>query len=262
MVDYFITEDRDIRLKAKILKISNRVLNVKQAIDFFRDNSAFKMTSGVHAEKLTFCFYNDGDYWKVGERGRETLFKRMSGFKFISFLLHNPNMPLSALAVYNSENNLTGIIADEMAYHEGLQIDDDILRSIKTDEKISPHKIKYEIERLKEKLGSGDYANPEEALKIKQDIDQLKNMIIDNSHKQKPRVSLKRIPRDHKSQGEKARVNVTKGIHSALQRIYKSNPHLGLYLNKSTVKTGDTFCYVPVVGQEPMWILKKQTLLK
>ena len=212
--------------------------------------------------RATIKFYQSGDFWIIGEKGHETQFKEVKGFKFISFLLQYPNKQLTALSVYNAGKKLAQFVADGMAFEEDLNIDDDILKSIKEDGKISATKVLNEIERLKKRLASNDFDNPEEAMTIKQDIGYLEKMIIYNSRKKGLKVSLKKTARDHKSQGEKARVNVTKRIHSALEKIHEKLPNLGLYLNTSTIRTGDTFCYAPVIGKEPIWILKKSPTLK
>ena len=57
-------------------------------------------------------------------------------------------------------------------------------------------------------------------------------------------MGLARRDRKAASASEQARINVTKAIRSALSRIRKNGPALGLHLDR-TIRTG-TFCsYVP-----------------
>jgi hypothetical protein len=62
--------------------------------------------------------------------------------------------------------------------------------------------------------------------------------------------------RDRKtgSDAERARVNVTRAIRTALRRITEHDPALGRSLG-SAIRTG-TFCvYEPMPGDEPVWDL-------
>jgi DNA-binding NtrC family response regulator len=205
----------------------------------------------------TIKFYQSGDYWIIGGMGSEATFKDMKGFQFISFLLKHPNVQLAAIDVYNTGKRPAAITSEAMAFQNDFKPFDDILRPIEKGGGLSLKKILNEIERLKEKIESDDYNNPEECVNIKQEIDYLENLIKHKPNKKEHSIVLKKAIRDHKSQSELARVNVTKRIHAALNKILSTNPNLGLYLNKSTIKTGDSFYYSPVVGKEPIWILHK-----
>jgi hypothetical protein len=62
--------------------------------------------------------------------------------------------------------------------------------------------------------------------------------------------------RDRKSgsDAERARVNVTRAIRTALKRVSEHDPVLGRQLGAS-IRTG-TFCvYVPPPGEQPVWDL-------
>jgi DNA-binding NtrC family response regulator len=223
--------------------------------------SRHKIKAIKHTEysenSTTIKFYQSGDYWIIGAMGSEATFKDLKGFHFISFLLQYPNIQLTAIDVFNTGKRPAGFVTKETAFQEGFKPYDDILRPIKKDRGLSLEKILDEIERLKEKIESGDYDNPEEYVNIKQNIDYLENLIKHNPNKKERSIVLKKTIRDHKSESELSRVNVTKRIYAALNKILSINPKLGLYLNKSTIKTGDSFSYSPVVGKEPIWILHK-----
>lgn len=67
-------------------------------------------------------------------------------------------------------------------------------------------------------------------------------------------VGLRGRDRKAGSDAERARVNVTRAIRTALKRISEHDPTLGRSLGVA-VKTG-TFCvYDPPPGNEPVWDL-------
>jgi two-component system, NtrC family, response regulator len=208
-------------------------------------------------DRVTINFYQSGEYWTIGEKGNETLIKEKKGFSFISLLLKYPNKPIRSYVLFNMAKCLPGFVAANKALEKELNTSSDIIKPLVEEGKLSPKKILDEIERLNQKLDSDDYDNQEEALTIKEDIDFLKNMITYKTTKKGQIPILKRASRDHKSQSELVRINVYKRIDLALEKIHEKLPSLALYLNNSTIKTGDTCCYAPVLGQEPTWILKK-----
>jgi len=250
VADVFITDDREIHRKAKHLEISDRVLTVKKATKFLKNNHNAKTLLSTHASKPTIYFFNNGDYWKIGEKGRETLFKEISGFRYISFLLSYPNAFFTALEVYFEGKSPAEFFEAEVAFSDDLGIKNDVLNLVTDGDRISYGKVKELISFLEKTLKTGNFGGIEEAIAIEEKIKEL-NTILKN-----------RNQRDHRSEAEKARVNVTRRIHAALKKIIKNVPSLGLYLNKSTIKTGDRFCHIPVVGQEPEWILYKYPSLK
>ena len=210
----------------------------------------------------TINFYQSGDYWIIGGMESEATFKDLKGFHFISFLLQYPNIQLAAIDVYNTGKRPADLTTEAIAFQNNFRPFDDILRLKEKDGGLSLKKVLDEIERLKEKIESDDYDNIEEYVIIKQDIDYLENLIKHKPNEKERSIVLKKTIRDHKSESELARVNVTKRIHAALNKILLTNPKLGLYLNKSTIKTGDSFSYSPVVGKEPIWVLHKSPASK
>ena len=244
VADVFITNDRGIHGIAKTLKISDRVITVRNATEFLRNRYNVQVASATNALKPTICFFDNGDFWEIGEKGRETHFEKIKGFRFISILLQNPNIFFTALDLDQADKPLPEFIADEEALSNDLSITHDVLKLVTEKGRISHKKVEKLISQYQKILDTDDVANEEEASEVEQTIKMLSE-------------SLKfKMPRDHKSQAEKARVNVYKRIDLALKKIHEEAPALGLYLNKSTIRTGDNYCYMPVVGQEPDWIFE------
>lgn len=241
----FITNDRGIHGIAKTLKISDRVITVRNASEFLRNRYNMEGASATNALKPTICFFDNGDFWEIGEKGRETHFKIIKGLRFISILLQNPNIFFTALDLDQADKPLSEFIADEEALSNDLSITHDVLKLVTEKGRISHEKVEKLISQYQKILDTGDVANEEEASEVEQTI-----KILSESLKFK-------MPRDHKSQAEKARVNVTRRIHAALKKINEKVPTLELYLNKSTIRTGDNFYYMPVVGQKPDWTFEK-----
>ena len=52
-------------------------------------------------DKPTFDFYEDTDFWSVGEHGKEKHLKKLDGFGYIHFLLHYPNESFNPKFVYH-----------------------------------------------------------------------------------------------------------------------------------------------------------------
>ncbi len=233
--DYLITEDRDIHRKSKKIKISDRVFGLKEALNYFQKQPDVQDTSPIHAAKPTFCFFKSGDIWHIGASSMSKNFTNTKGLEFIHFLLKNPNRYFSPNLVYNMDQ--TSIMYSEHMKNE---------TGIK---KLNSHELK-EREILKNKyqktLEDGDYEIAEDAVWLKKEIRRL-NMEI-----------KKKVERDSRSIHEKCRVNVYRRIDSALKKIHKFLPEMESFLNKTTIKTGDSICYSPIEHAQPIWILREE----
>jgi two-component system NtrC family response regulator len=192
-------------------------------------------------DKPTFYFYEDADFWSVGERGKEKHLKKLDGFGYIHFLLLYPNESFNPKFVYHKGVSMIqkeGLVTlDKLANYDALAF-------TKLDEK-TRKAYSLRIEELEAKLKSQDFNDPHEALEDKDEIERLTYTL------------KKKVIRDPKSPQEKARVNTTKKIKEVLKRIHEAIPEMKQYLNKSTIKTGDSLSYSPLPDQTPNWILQR-----
>lgn len=241
-VDYLITEDKDIHLKSKLLKIADQILTVEKAIDLLDTDQTFGSTkrSTSRHPNPEYSFYKNGDFWLIGEKGNERQLKDLKGFRFISFLLQYPNQYFSPSEVFGEGKDQN---VDTANNRDGLKITGDILKLRNKGSHISKAKIKSIAKSIETKIEENDYDDSDDLTKAKKQLKILNEYL-------RPRGQ-----RDYKSESEKARVNVIRRIKLALERIYHMAPELALYLNDSTIKSGDSFSYSPILGQEPTWIL-------
>jgi hypothetical protein len=253
-VDFFLTEDSDIIEKASLLNISNRIMNLKDASVFFK--KALKERKNKDDGKPVLCFYKQGTKWYIGEKGKESIFDGLKGFEFIHYLLGYPYKDLPAMTVYNlgkvsGNQDHRGEISSEEKDSHGLHKEAPIFNKRITikDKEL----IKLKIDQLRGEIDSNA---------IDSDNPTFEDVVIENEKRNKTIEKLKKLlneksGRDYKSESAKARVNVTRLIKSSLLKIHedKSISSIPRYLNESTIKTGDTCIYKPLVNDTPTWIL-------
>lgn len=256
-VDYLVTDDRRMRSDAKLVGLTEIVLTVKRATDLMREIGP--RTSGGMP---TLCFYNIGDYWVMGEKGHEMHLEAMDGFDYIWYLLKYADAsqdqePVTAIDLFNRFKQPGDFEPKKGVQAQNLDGREDILKLGGGDRAISAEDVEEAIKLLKAKMEHESYDGPEDLLKIKNGIAELQKLLVKKTRKG-ARIRLRKPPRDHRSQSELARVNLTNRIRDALNKIVeKEVPLLPLYLNRSTIKGGDHFRYVPAVGHRPNWILDR-----
>ena len=249
-VDLFLTEDVDIIEKAEQLNISSRVMNLKAASNFFKKRLEESKTKDSNVP--VFSFFKKGNDWYIGEKGNEVRFNDMNGFAYIHYLLGYVNQNMPAVTIYNLGK---------------VSVEKDYLREISQKERIDLH-LHLDAPIFNKRLSAKD----KEFLQLS--IDQLKKGIddddndcrVDEMDKEK-RIKIKikifenllneKSDRDYTSQSSRNRISVTKAIKNALLKIREDRTAspVAKYLNESTIKTGGTCIYKPLVNDTPSWIL-------
>lgn len=236
-----ITEDPTIHENASRIGISNKVLSLKEALLFFQDYRQYQaLKNKSDREQIYFC--KTGEQWRIGIIGKELLFRDSKGFQFIHFLLSRPGEEFSPLVVYK------------------LGVDGDKDNSSESDKKdlaiwgenlgplIDPKGVKFILKHLdakKKELEKFEMGNPEIRLEKKSEILLIEKVLKDSNLKKKIQDP----------DFEKARVNITKHIKKALDRIKKETPDLEMHLNDRTIKTGSKMSYNVPLNNPPEWIL-------
>lgn len=243
--DLFLTEDIDILGKAESLNFSSRVMNLRDASDFFR--KALNKRS-KDKDVPTFCFYKLGEKWHIGEIGKEGIFDDLSGFKYIHFLLSYENKGFSPVAVYHcgktpdDENRPAPLILEK----GNMDLETPLVnkRLSGKDREL----LELKISQIEDEIDSGRFS-PEEIMLKKEEIEQIEKYM-----NEKP-------GRDHTSQSARARVNLTRAIKKALKKISEDETIASIhkYINESTIKTGYTCFYKPFPNDKPSWILHPQS---
>jgi hypothetical protein len=201
----------------------------------------------------TICFYQDGDYWIIGEIGKTQIFKQIKGFGFIHFVLLYPNKHLEAEIIYDCGVAPIDLKNDRKNNFRSMkELPEDVFQPMgkdyvpETDYK-ARRAYKIWIEDLERKLVGG---NPEEILEMKEKIKQLKTFLSRKNRNIRTRNA------------ENARTNVAKRMKEALQKIYANEAVASLkrYLNEATIKKGGRCIYQPDPNDKPHWVLHKNEL--
>lgn len=185
-------------------------------------------------------FKNVGDYWETSYQGKRTLLRDIAGAHYIAFLLAFPDRPfpifeLDAAVRHHEIGNASNL-------DEASSPNDEIL------DLRSKREYQARLQELAQERASAerDYDNArlsaidEETLQIQDVLDAA--------------TRLGGRSRRANSQTERARVNITRQIKSAIKKIEKDNPALGSYL-ASTIKTGYACQYSPLPGTSITWNL-------
>jgi predicted nucleic acid-binding protein len=231
--DYLITEDRDIHRKSRKVGISDRVFTVDQAVNEIKNR--YEARESSKADKPVFCFFKTGEYWEIGDPYNPKRFKTSKGIEFIQFLLKAPNKSFSPFNVYN--------LGKTSIMHSEVLENDNGIRQLDRFELKERNNL---IKQYKKVIDEQDYAIPEDAVWFEKEIQRLEMEI------------KKKQERDRNSPHEKCRINVYRRIDSALKKIHKHLPEIKSFLNRTTIKTGDLICYIPIEGAQPTWILRQE----
>jgi len=245
-VDLFLTEDVDIVDKAEKLNISGRVMNLQEA------SIAFKKTLDENKTKDSdvpvFCFYKDGKRWVIGEKGRESTFTHLLGFRYIHYLLLKEGEDIKPLVMYTEgktsgdEDSDKAISREDQSSH-GFATERQMYNNPLTVELRRAAELRIEV--LQEELHYGilpidkRIKNEEELEKIEKFLLQRKSIRVANSPQ------------------ENARTSVYRSIARALSEIDQDETIASItrYLNTSTIKTGNAFRYSPKPHDKPRWKL-------
>lgn len=186
---------------------------------------------------IRLSFYKAGDYWMIGEAGREKPFKNLKGFEFIALLLQHPNQRISCIDLYH---NLTTPGASTRQYDENMSIDSGVYRDTRPDASA--------IRDAERRLGE-----IEKALAGEYDFSESDRQKLVEEQK-KLQTYLGRTPRTGRT--ETARKSAQKGIGAALKYILAECPELESYLQ---IKTGTNCAYTPPADLPIEWITDPPT---
>ena len=208
-------------------------------------------------------FYRTGEYWTVVYEEEESLIKNGKGLHYISCLLRHAGRDIHALELVGMAqpgraSNVVATAALERSVHEEVlpqpQLTTDKLRfSYPGDagEMLDVRaKVAYRgrLAELREELIEAKRRGDENrGTKAEDEIAALTRELS------RP-VGLWGRDRRAASAAERARLNVTRSIKLALERIAQSSPKLGSHL-KTRIKTGTFCCYRPDPDLSIKWRL-------
>lgn len=197
-------------------------------------------------------FRREGEYWTIAYQGKVCRVRDTLGLRYLAFLLGAPHQQIHVLdlvaSVEDPQENIAAEGRDPAGLVEaGLRVSrlGDAGEMLDSQAKAS---YKRRLEELREKLAEAQAgSDPERVARVQQEIDFLTEEIVSG-------IGLGGRDRRAASAAERARVNVTRAIKAALQRLSIHHRALSLHLTR-TINTG-TFCsYTPDIQLSSPWKL-------
>jgi hypothetical protein len=190
----------------------------------------------------------EGDFWTITYNGHVSLLKDIKGLSYISLLLRHPGVEVHSMSLLtgevvpdNGRDAASNATSDTRLEESGLSR----RASIDAGEMLDPQAKAAYRERLSELRTEREEAtrlgNAEHADAIEGEIEALMQELS-------RAVGLGGRDRRAADATERARLNVTRAIKTAIERIAKDNPTLGTVLTK-TIRTGVFCSYVPETRQ-------------
>jgi eukaryotic-like serine/threonine-protein kinase len=189
----------------------------------------------------------EGEFWTIAYAGKATRLRDVKGLRYIAFLLAAPGMDVHVLElVAAAEGSPSG---DGRAGPAG----DGLRRSRPADlgpllDPQAKEEYRGRLEDLRADLDEARrFADDERAARLAEEIDALVGELANAA-------GLGGRNRPLSSPAERARVNVTKAIRTAIKLIEKESPPLAEHLTAS-IRTGRFCSYAPPGQAPPRWSL-------
>ena len=197
------------------------------------------------------AFYRRGDIWTVGPAGAQVQLRHAKGLSHIVRLLAAPHVEFHALdlVVGHAERGASVAVAAGSGMEVRGRGDGDAGPMLDVQAKAA---YRARVTELQEEIEEADAFNdPERAARAREELGFLARELAGA-------VGLGGRDRKTGSDAERARVNVTRAIRTALKRIADHDPVLSRSIG-GAIRTG-TFCvYEPTPGDEPVWDLTGPT---
>jgi tetratricopeptide (TPR) repeat protein len=205
-------------------------------VEQIRPQNRLANTQRVEGSSKTIVFAANGEYWTIGELGATVSIRASKGITYIHRLLQHPGEEFHSLDLLSGPGAAStpeGVLAETSAADSSLTVGrlgdaGEMLDST------AKQNYKRRLIELREQLEDAqELGNIERAAEIESEIDFLAREIS-------RAIGLGGPDRRAGSAAERARLNVTRAIRAALQKISEHNRDLGEVLNLS-LRTG-SFC--------------------
>ena len=174
-------------------------------------------------------FRREGEYWTIEFEGESFRLRHSKGLRYLSVLLREPGREFHSLDLVTSER---GADSDEAAVRDRLG---DAGPALDSEAKAAYRRRIAELaEDVEEARTAGD---AERAARAREEMEFIEDEL-------RSALGLSGRDRPAGSAAERARVNVTRAIRSALDRIREHSPALGRHF-QATVRTGIFCSYEP-----------------
>ena len=247
--DDFLSKPVDRR---ELIARIQTAIKMKQVVDRRLSGQKTEDSGQAGRELPDEVFHCEGEYWTIAYQGTVCRVKDTLGLRYLASLLGSPHRQIHVLELVTlgegpaeyvtAEGRNPTILAEAGLYVSRLGDAGEILDSQ------AKAAYKRRLEELREELAEAQIGSDlDRTARIEQEIDFLTEEIVSG-------VGLGGRDRRAASIAERARVNVTRAIKAALQRLSTHHPELSLHLTR-TINTG-TFCsYTPDIDLPSPWKL-------
>jgi hypothetical protein len=215
------------------------------------DSAEFPSAPEPVRESAQGVFRREGDFWTVAYRGEVFRLRDVRGLGYIAYLLGHPGEEIHVLALASKNGGKQDALAEPATEEQAKQSDLTVGRMGDAGEMLDAQAkadYKRRTSELREQLEEARELNQREW------VEQLGDEIEALGRELSRAVGLGGRDRRAASASERARINVTRAIKVALERIAEHNPALATLLTKS-IRTG-TFCsYTPDSRLPTSWQL-------
>jgi hypothetical protein len=205
-------------------------------------------------EAVQSIFGREGEFWTIACWGEVFRLRDVRGLAYIAYLLGHPGEEFHALSLASKtggKQDEAGDLGEPAAEEQAAQADLTVGRMGDAGEMLDVQAkaaYKRRTAELREQLGEARELNKLEL------VDRLEDEIEILGRELSRAIGLGGRDRRAASASERARINVTRAIKVALERIAEHNPPLGTLLTYS-IRTG-TFCsYTPNSRLPASWQL-------
>jgi hypothetical protein len=194
------------------------------------------------------AFYRRGDIWTIGSLGHEIQLRDAKGLAHVARLLAAPRVEFHALDLVGGMPSARGETA-AIAVGAGIEVrargEGDAGPVLDNQAKAA---YRARVGELRDEIEEAESFNDgARAARAREELDFLARELAGA-------VGLHGRDRKTGSDAERARVNVTRAIRTAIKRICEHDAALGRQLG-AAIRTG-TFCvYEPPPGEAPVWDL-------
>jgi len=188
-------------------------------------------------------FRPEGGYWTLAFHGSPFRLADSKGLRYIHRLLASPGVEVYALDLEMASQAAPSTIAPD---DEGLHRDPPLRQHIVDQPALRAYRRR--IEELREQLEEADRNNdPERAARARRELEFLVDQVASAARPGGTPAKLR-------DETERARVNVTRAVRSAIRKIAEQDASLGHHLDHD-IRTGIYCAYEPDPATAPNWAL-------
>ena len=238
---------RDAERAARLLEEAKRLAEDLQLDGLLRRAEALTPHAGSRpwVSRAEARLTREGDFWTVAYAGETTRVRDVKGLRYIALLLATPGADVHVLELVAAANGspdggaapVVGDVRGSRPADLGPVLD----RRAKEEYRSRLEDLQSELEEAQR------FADEERAARLEQEIDALVEGLA-------RAAGLGGRDRPLSSPAERARVNVTKSIRTAIRLIEKDSPQLADHLTAS-IRTGRFCSYAPPGEAPPRWAL-------